>query len=61
MQWNTRYADGFLDQLVLHHIEADKYFQLSLKGWKSVRDEIDQLEEKVVADGLNNEGWICAA
>jgi hypothetical protein len=56
MQWNTRYADGFLDQLVLHHIEADKYFQLSLKEWKSVRDEIDQLEEKVVADGLNNEG-----
>jgi hypothetical protein len=29
LQWNTRYADGFLDQLVLHHIKADKFFQLS--------------------------------
>jgi hypothetical protein len=29
MQRNTRYADGFLEQLVLHHIEADKSFQLS--------------------------------
>ena len=25
IQWNTRYADGFLDQLVLHHIKADKF------------------------------------
>jgi hypothetical protein len=50
-----RYADGFLDQLVLHHIKGDKFFQPSWKEWKSVRDEIGQLEEKVVADGLNNE------
>jgi hypothetical protein len=29
MEWYTCYGDGFLDQLVLRHIEADKFFQLS--------------------------------
>ena len=37
------------------------FFQLSQKEWKSVRDEMDQLEEKVITDRLNNEGWICVA
>lgn len=38
--------------------QGRQVFQLSQKGWKSVRDNTGQLEEKVVADGLNNEGWI---
>ena len=29
MQWNMRYVDGFLDHLVLRHIKADNFFQLS--------------------------------
>ena len=44
MQRNTHSADGFLEQLVLHQIKADKFFNCHKRDGRAFAN-IGQLEE----------------